>query len=168
MNNKSCKVDRSESGAAIIEFAILLPLLLLIVAGIVEFGRVIWYYDALAKATRDGARFMSSVSADSLGTLASGNKPSDCDLIGPVAANRLVYCAAFAAKIPEFGIGNTLVQCDDKDCTNNMSPLPTYIKVKITDYSVNVGQWIPFIAPSGIASWSINLRPETTMRYMQN
>jgi Flp pilus assembly protein TadG len=168
MDNKKYKESRSEVGAAIIEFAILLPLLLLIAAGIVEFGRVIWYYDALTKATRDGARFMSSVPADSLGTLASGNRPSDCNQIGPVAANRLVYCAASSAKILGFAMSNIVVQCDDKDCTNNMSPLPTYIKVKITNYSVNVGQWIPFIAPSGIASWNINLRPETTMRYMQN
>lgn len=168
MNNKNFKLTSTEFGAAIIEFAILLPLLLLIVAGIVEFGRVIWYYDALTKATRDGARFMSSVPVDSLGTLAFGDKPSDCAQIGPVAANRLVYCAAAEAKVPEFDISNIEVQCDDKDCVNNMSPLPSYIKVEVTNYSINVGQWIPFIAPSGVASWTVSLRPETTMRYMLN
>ena len=46
-------------GVAAVEFALLLFLLLILVAGIVEFGRAFWYYDALAKATRDGARFLS-------------------------------------------------------------------------------------------------------------
>jgi len=42
-------------GAAVVEFAIVLTLMLLITAGIFEFGRAFEYYDALAKATRDGA-----------------------------------------------------------------------------------------------------------------
>lgn len=39
------------------EFAILLPLLLFIVFGITEFGRALYTYNTLVKATRDAARY---------------------------------------------------------------------------------------------------------------
>lgn len=40
------------------EFAILLPVLLLIVFGITEFGRALYSYNTIAKATRDAARYV--------------------------------------------------------------------------------------------------------------
>lgn len=46
-----------ESGAAIIEFALVTPLLLLLVFGIIESGRAIYTVNALASAVRDGARY---------------------------------------------------------------------------------------------------------------
>lgn len=49
----------SERGAAAVEFAILLPLLLLLVLGTIEFGR---FYNAqiiLTNAARDGVRVMA-------------------------------------------------------------------------------------------------------------
>lgn len=47
-----------QKGVAAIEFAILLPLLLLIVFGITEFGRALYQYNTLVKATRDAARYV--------------------------------------------------------------------------------------------------------------
>ena len=46
-----------QKGVAAVEFAILLPLLLLIVFGITEFGRALYAYNTLVKATRDAARY---------------------------------------------------------------------------------------------------------------
>ena len=45
------------SGQALVEFAIVVPVLLLIALGIVDFGRVFHTYVALANAAREGARF---------------------------------------------------------------------------------------------------------------
>ena len=47
---------RSESGAELIEFALTLPLLLLIVLGIIEFGLVFREYEIITNAAREGAR----------------------------------------------------------------------------------------------------------------
>ncbi|HMT33315.1 MAG TPA: pilus assembly protein [Dermatophilaceae bacterium] len=47
---------RRELGAAAVEFAIVFPLLLLIVAGIVDFGRAFFTEIQLANAAREGAR----------------------------------------------------------------------------------------------------------------
>ncbi|MGE9808853.1 TadE/TadG family type IV pilus assembly protein [Janibacter sp. G1551] len=50
---------RSERGAAAIEFALVLPLLLLIVAGITDFGRAFYMQISTASAAREGARMIS-------------------------------------------------------------------------------------------------------------
>jgi Flp pilus assembly protein TadG len=48
--------SRGEGGQALVEFALVLPLLLLILLGIVQFGTVFRDYIALTDATRVGAR----------------------------------------------------------------------------------------------------------------
>ena len=47
---------RSERGAALIEMAMTLPLLLLITMGAVEFGRAYQHWQVLTNAAREGAR----------------------------------------------------------------------------------------------------------------
>jgi Flp pilus assembly protein TadG len=54
------KVSNQQRGTALVEFAILLPLLLLIAFGITEFGRAIYVYNTLVKASRDAARYYSN------------------------------------------------------------------------------------------------------------
>jgi Flp pilus assembly protein TadG len=46
----------SERGAELIEFAIVLPILMLIIAGIVDFGMMFRTYEAVTNAAREGAR----------------------------------------------------------------------------------------------------------------
>jgi hypothetical protein len=48
-----------QHGVALIELGISLALLVTITFGITEFGRAIYQYNTLAKAARDGARFLS-------------------------------------------------------------------------------------------------------------
>jgi Flp pilus assembly protein TadG len=50
-----------ERGLAAVEFAILLPLVLLIMLATAELGRALYQYNTLTKAVRDGARHLSSV-----------------------------------------------------------------------------------------------------------
>jgi len=46
----------SEEGSQLVEFALTLPLLLLVVLGIVEFGFIFQRYEVLTNAAREGAR----------------------------------------------------------------------------------------------------------------
>jgi Flp pilus assembly protein TadG len=50
---------RSESGAELIEFAFVLPILLLVVAGIIDFGFLFREYEVITNAAREGARLSS-------------------------------------------------------------------------------------------------------------
>ena len=47
---------RREAGQELVEFALILPLLLLLFFGIIEFGRAILAYNTIANAAREGAR----------------------------------------------------------------------------------------------------------------
>jgi len=49
--------DRKERGAVAVEMAIVLPLLLLILLGIIEFGRALNVQVSLTQAAREGARY---------------------------------------------------------------------------------------------------------------
>src|SRR5262245_45339015 len=48
-----------ELGAALVEFALAVPLLLVVIAGIVDFGFVFQRYEVITNAAREGARLAS-------------------------------------------------------------------------------------------------------------
>lgn len=48
-----------ERGAAAVEMAIILPLLLLVIGGLVDFGRAYYYKSVSANAAREGARMVA-------------------------------------------------------------------------------------------------------------
>ena len=141
-------------GAAAVEFAIVLALMLLITAGIFEFGRAFQYYDALAKATRDGARYMSAAPKATISSVAVGN------------AQNLVVAAANAANLkPLLTSGDVVVTCMPAACADGTAPQD--IEVSISGYTITIGGVMPFV--SGTTSYTgIPLAPHTTMRYMLN
>ena len=49
----------AERGAALVEFALAVPLLLVVIAGIVDFGFVFQRYEVITNAAREGARLAS-------------------------------------------------------------------------------------------------------------
>lgn len=63
MRAGSPKRRRKQRGVAMVEFAITLPLLLLLMLATAELGHLICQYDTLTKAVRDGARYAASTSA---------------------------------------------------------------------------------------------------------
>jgi Flp pilus assembly pilin Flp len=66
MNTKSRLVQklrrfyRRDRGAALAELAIMVPILVLLVAAVSEFGRFFQQYTTLAKSTRTAARYLSN------------------------------------------------------------------------------------------------------------
>jgi len=52
----------AQSGIALVEFTIVVPLLLLMLLGFTELGRALMQYTELTKTTRDAARYLSSAS----------------------------------------------------------------------------------------------------------
>ena len=48
---------RREEGAVLVEFAIIAPLLFVLLLGIIEFGIVFFSYNTIANAAREGARY---------------------------------------------------------------------------------------------------------------
>ncbi len=50
---------RSERGAELVEFALVLPLLLVLIGGIIDFGFLFQRYEVVTNAAREGARLRS-------------------------------------------------------------------------------------------------------------
>jgi len=63
---------KNERGVELVEFALVLPFLLLCCLGLIEFGRAYYTYNILAKAVRDGARFASADNISSAGVIPGG------------------------------------------------------------------------------------------------
>lgn len=57
---------RCQSGAALVEFAILLPLLLLTFSVIIEGGRLMWSYQTVVAGVRDASRYLARVAPSDL------------------------------------------------------------------------------------------------------
>lgn len=57
--------NQKQRGVAAVEFALLIIPMLLMVFGITEYGRAMYQYNTLVKATRDGARFLTTQAAGS-------------------------------------------------------------------------------------------------------
>jgi Flp pilus assembly protein TadG len=58
--NHSYPRTRRERGAALVEFALTLPLLLVVIAGIVDFAFLFQRYEVVTNAAREGARLAST------------------------------------------------------------------------------------------------------------
>jgi Flp pilus assembly protein TadG len=143
-------------GGAVVEFALLLTFMISLLAMIFEIGRAFWYYEALSKATRNGAR-AAAVSAKA--TIAT---------TGVAAAQALVVAAATSARVPSFTDANVTVTCldsslNDAVCTNGTAP--TAVRVAISAYTIQLGDYIPFLA-GGVASYTVTMAPSATMPYM--
>jgi Flp pilus assembly protein TadG len=158
---RSIQAKRDMRGVAVVEFALLLFLLLILVAGIVEFGRAFWYYDAVTKATRDGARFLSM---SRVSTTVALSEDFETDTI------TMVKNTVDMARVPGFLTTDVTVICDydigsgtGTDCST-ADYIPDYVTVSIA-YPVKIGEWIPFVTLAN-APWNVTLTPSTTMRYM--
>ena len=148
-------------GGVVIEFAIAMVLLLLIAAGTFGFGRAFWYADALTKATRDGARLLSTWPITTAADMAAGVS----------AATQIVVDVTNAANLsPQLTTSSVVVECAYNAfsfVTCAGSTKPANIRVRITGFSIQIGEWFAFIKTTGASdASSVNLSPHTTMRYM--
>ena len=150
----------TSKGSVTVEFAFVIVLMLLIIAGTFAFGRTFWYSDALTKSTRDGARVLSTWQM----TTDTSN--------GVSTAKTTVINLANAANLnPQLTTANVVAECDYggvfafTPCVPALKPVN--VRVSITGFSVQLAALFPFVDTTAVNnSTSINLSPHTTMRYM--
>lgn len=104
---KKSRFTRNDRGQSLVEFALTLPMLLVVMLMITEFGRALFQYNVLVQATREGAR--TAVVASQGGAPAAGQDRMDAFLTGTgmslVGLNRTVQV------VSDFkGTGTTVVQ----------------------------------------------------------
>ncbi len=118
---------QGERGAAVIEFAILLPLLILILFGTVEFGRGYNAKSTLTHASREGVRVLALDSGDAAATARAAAPSLDGSQIGVSTAGgspctpgqpvSVTLTYPFSYTIPLFGEGTiTLTETATMRC----------------------------------------------------
>jgi hypothetical protein len=146
---------KRENGTQMIEFAIVFPVLLLMFAGTTELGRLFYQYTTLAKATRAGARYLST--QQNVGT-------------STAAAKNVVRCGNAAGC---GGTGQPAVIVPGLEAANVVvTPPPTtgvgvkYVTVEITNYDYRFAVFNLNTMTGG--NFNIPLTARTRMRYMVN
>jgi Flp pilus assembly protein TadG len=94
---------RLPAGQALVEFAVALPILILLVAGVLELGRGYAYAVATSDAARDGARYVAGKTAITNGP----GLAAMCDLITADlrAVTTTVSCPTLVGHAPPFVSG---------------------------------------------------------------
>lgn len=150
---------KSTRGAALAEAAISLPLVILMLGAAAEFGRFMYYYNTLGKATRAGARYI--ITREFSGPNAGTNLAD---------ARRLVVYGNTAGNGANILNGGTLTTAMVEICgkigtvtTCPATGTPQYVTVRITGYT-----YTPIFAFGPMQALGIDIQPSTTMRYMIN
>jgi Flp pilus assembly protein TadG len=108
----------SERGAALVEFALVLPLLLVVIAGIVDFGFLFQRYEVLTNAAREGARLASLpgyITCPAGGGAATASTSIDMRVRSYVQQGLSLSDAAMTTVMPT---GSVDVWCDTMAVTN--------------------------------------------------
>ena len=142
--------DLNCTGQALVEMAIILPLLLLLVMGIFEFGRAMYIKNTLTQAARSGAR--AAVVTSGLVSPDPNNECSDSSIIVQTTCNSLYSGidksdSGLQINVNVFAPGDDPATATPKTTDATTSPAPgdiVEVKVIITNFRSKY-RIIPFI-----------------------
>lgn len=103
MNNRLSSIIRQDDAASSVEFALVLPLLILFLFGIIDVGRYMWLLNRVEKATQMGARM----------AVVTGMVPTD------LASANFGFTLGQGAQIPKSSFGS--MQCSSNGTTASCS-----------------------------------------------
>jgi Flp pilus assembly protein TadG len=158
---------KRKSGQAMVEFAVTLPILVLLVAGVLELGRGYVFAIAMSDAARDGARYAAGKTSATNGP----GVPAICSLVTadlkaiastvscPVACPKLPPVVASDCPAPAAGQAEVVVYCGTSvDCVGPVtsvsnSEVYVYVFYGFSDLNL-LGGGIPITGSSrAVTSW---------------
>jgi Flp pilus assembly protein TadG len=114
---------RLQGGSAAVEFALILPVIVAMLAFSLFFGRVCWHYSAAVKAAHDAARYLSTVPVAEMRTLANATNAA------------LVARAIAQEEIAELKPGGDppviTILCDTYTCDGLSTPTSINVTVRM-------------------------------------
>jgi len=147
------KTHSRQRGSAVVELAIVMPVLLLILLGTAEFGRALFQYNTLTKAVRDGARYLSQNSLNGTTGVVDITPTVDTE-----TKNLVVYGVKGGAALPLLpGLTTSDVAIIDAGA-NNVTVTANY------DFASLFGPTLPTFGLSGPISLTFTMQATVTMR----
>jgi hypothetical protein len=150
---------RDEQGVQLVEVAIVIPILLILFAAVAEFGRYFYEYTTLAKAARDGGRFMAAKTIDSATT--------DWVL---VTKKLIVYGnmeGTGTPLLPGLSIDNVDVQFAGGTYAGG-NGVPTTVIITFVNYQHKSLFDLGKLTKIKNLSLDVDIKPSITMRYLLN
>jgi hypothetical protein len=134
--------ERVEGGQGLAEFAIVLPVFLLVVFGMIDLGRVVWATDDITNAAREGARYASVHGGSFLtscptGPGLSGTPQPSCSTWSPDSkeptrnATRAYFVAAGGSTTVSVCYYTTTACSGNTDQTGATNSRGTYVTVTV-------------------------------------
>lgn len=144
-------LGRQEAGVQLAEIAIALPILLVLFAAVAEFGRFFYTDLTLGKATRAGARYLSTkqLTADEI------NNAKSLMICGDPSVNSVCDNPVVTGLKP------------DMVKVTPTSGIPNNVTVEIENYKFEPIFDLGALAHNDL-SLRVNIRPATTMKYLLN
>ena len=131
---------RSQSGAALVELALVIPFLLVMSILVAEFGRAIYQYNTLTKSVRDAARYLTMQTP--------GTHVAE-------AQNLVVYGTTAAGSTPLApGLATSMVSAAWPATQLGTNPPISMVRVTITGYSFQSMWPSVFGLPLGAMTYS--------------
>jgi Flp pilus assembly protein TadG len=128
LNYKRGARIRKSRGQSLVEFALILPILLLLILGAMDIGRIITTKIAVTNAAREGANFLSRNALPDLNISSiiytTGTPLSDatCDVI------------TYEGKMADGSIVNVTIECDEitvDNCCTRTSPVTVTVSKEV-------------------------------------
>ena len=117
------RFSRDEAAQSLVEFAFILPILLLVITGLFDMARAVWQENTLAYAAREGTRYAIVHGANAASPVGPTD-PSDATISGVVRAAAVgVYGISVATAWPD-GNNNRNSRVS-VDATAPFVPLPS-------------------------------------------
>ncbi|MGF6273581.1 Flp pilus assembly protein TadG [Massilia sp. UYP11] len=147
---------KQQRGAAAVELAFILPILVLLIFVPLTLGRLFWAYTVTQKAAQDTARYMSTISAQEM-----RDQP-----LATAAAN--VGRTIVNEELADLRWGSSTraveILCNNVSCSSGVGsrPLPSTVKVVVQ---------VDFLDPTGffnLGRYGIPLQAVAEMRYVGN
>lgn len=146
---------RSESGTQLAELAIVLPILVVLFAGTVEFGRYFYTYSTLSKAARIGSRYL--VTADV--SAAEANNAKKLVVFGNTAGTG-------SPLIEGLTVDQVVVTPRNAAGQAMAAGVPNTITVEIVGFKHKPMVDLGGLIKSETFSLDIDVKPSVTMRYL--
>jgi Flp pilus assembly protein TadG len=145
---------RNERGAAGVEMALVLPLLVLLAFGAIEIGRMIWQYQIVTKGVRDGVRYLTRVPVTCTAPGADGTFASTDEDV----AKNLVKSGTKTASTPilaEYASAVFEIDVDCRDAAALGLSGGTYMPVVKMTVEVPFSEWFSTLLGMGDVTYTV-------------
>lgn len=157
MTSRTPGRGRKQTGAAAVELALVLPVLITLLAAPLLFGRVFLHHSMAQKAAHDAARFLANAPQRDISW-----RKRDGGEVGAATLAREIARSELAEANTGFAAPSINVFCDGEICDRAVVParVQVIVKMDITD--------VVFTGLTGgyTGDWGIPVRADVTMAYV--